>query len=270
MSLVVKKSGGIIDPANFKFKVLIFGLPGTGKTEWLSGAPDLGIAACETGIGKGLLTIAQKDLDYVEPSNLAELESFCNGSVFKEKQSLGLDSLSWMSKSFIREAALAIPRKSGDAQKRAQGVPELDDYQVMAEISRRLLAKLLDKDQNLVVTATEKDIKTDDGGLLYVPDLPGALALTCTAMFDFVFRLRTRQKFADRTKPETRYVERYLITQPDGMSTLAKCRSNEKGEPLLPREIVVNLKTGEGSFEWCRSKILEGYERGSKGLAKVV
>lgn len=257
--LEVKNSRNIIDPANFKFKVLIFGLPGTGKTEWLSSAPDIGVAACETGIGKGLLTIAQKGIEYVEPSNLAELEAFCNGAVFQKKQSLGLDSLSWMSKSFIREAALAIPRKSGDAQKRAQGVPELDDYQVMAEISRRLLAKLLDKSQNLVITATEKDIKTDDGGVMYVPDLPGALALTCTAMFDFVFRLRTRQKFADRTKPESRYVERYLVTQPDGLSTLAKCRSNDRGEPLLPREVVVDLKTGEGSFDWCLKKILAGY-----------
>lgn len=260
MSLVVKKSGGLIDPANFKFKVLIYGLPGTGKTEWMSSAPDIGVAACETGHGKGLLSVAQKDIDYVEPANLAELESFCNGSVFKTKASIGLDSLSWMSKTFIREAALAIPRKLGDAQKRAQGVPELDDYQVMAEISRRLLAKLLDGSQHLVVTATEKSIETPDG-IMYLPDLPGALALTCTAMFDFVLRLRTRQKFADRTKPESRYVERYLITQSDGTSTLAKCRPNNLTDPLLPKEVVVNPKTGEGTFEWCRNTILDGYRK---------
>jgi hypothetical protein len=259
LSLVVKKTRAIIDPANFKFKILLYGLPGIGKTEWLSTAPDIGIAACETGIGKGLLTIAQKDLEYVEPSNLAELESFCNASVFKDKQSIGLDSMSWMSKSFIREAALAIPRKQGDAQKRAQGVPEIDDYQVMAEISRRLLAKLLERNQHLIVTATEKSIDTADGGTMYVPDLPGALALTCTAMFDFVFRMRTRQKFADRTKPESRYVERYLVTQPDGLSTLAKCRPNNIEKALLPSEVVFDRRTGEGSFPWCLAKILEEY-----------
>lgn len=244
--------------------MLIFGLPGLGKTQWVSTAKDynLGVAACETGLGKGLLTVAQHDLEYIEPQNLAELEAFTNGAVFRDKGVIALDSLSYMSKSFIKDAALAIPRGKGDTQKRSQGVPELDDYQVMAEITRRLLAKLLDKDQHLIVTATEKDITNEaTGETLYVPDLPGALALTCTAMFDFVLRLRTRQQFRDRRDPNSRYVERYFITASDGKGTLAKCRSNEQGVPLLDSEEPFDLKTGAGGFPALLKKIVDGYFR---------
>lgn len=269
MSLQVKRSRALIDPEKFRFKVLIYGLAGSGKTEWLSSANEvgngLGVAACETGLGKGLLTVAQKDLEYVEPANLAELEAFANGAVFREKKTIALDSLSYMNKSFIKDAALAIPRRTGDTQKRSQGVPELDDYQVMSEIARRLLAKLLDRDQHLIVTALEKDIKNEaTGETLYVPDLPGALALTCTAMFDFVLRLRTRQAFKDRKDPSTRYVERYFITAHDGQGTVAKCRSNEHGQPLLDREEVFDLATGAGSFPALLKKILDGYRKETK------
>lgn len=265
MSLQVKKSRALIEPEKFKFKVLVYGLPGTGKTEWMSTSAStpggLGVAACETGLGKGLLSVAQKDIEYIEPQNLAELEAFTNGAVFKDKGVLALDSLSYMNKSFIKDAALAIPRKGGDTQKRAQGIPELDDYQVMAEIARRLLAKLLDKDQHLIVTATEKDIKNETTGeTLYVPDLPGALALTCTAMFDFVLRLRTRQQFKDRRDPSSRYVERYFISQSDGAGTLAKCRSNEAGVPLLAQEEVFEIG-GRGGFPFLLNKIMEGYKK---------
>lgn len=263
MSLTVKKSRESISPENFKMKALVFSLPGSGKTTWMSTANQLGlgVAACETGQGNGLLSVAQENLDYVEPQNLAELEAFCNGAVFKDKAVVCLDSLSYMVKSFIKDAALAIPRAGGNSPKRSQGVPELDDYGVMAEISRRLLAKLLARDQHLIVTALEKEGPSDNDGVsLFVPDLPGALALTCTAMFDFVFRLRTRQRFTNQRDPSTRYTERYLITQPDGLSTLAKCRSNDRGVPLLPKEVVFNLETGEGSFPWMLKKITEGYK----------
>jgi len=267
VSLTIRKTRALIDPARFKFKVLIYGLPGLGKTQWVSTANQfgMGVAACETGLGKGLLTVAQHDLEYIEPQNLAELEAFANGAVFKDKSVIVLDSLSYMSKSFIKDAALAIPRGKGDTQKRSQGVPELDDYQVMAEITHRLLAKLLDRDQHLIVTATEKDITNEaTGETLYVPDLPGALALTCTAMFDFVLRLRSRQQFRDRRDPNSRYVERYFITASDGKGTLAKCRSNEAGVPLLSPEEPFDLNTGAGSFPFMLDKILKGYKPAEK------
>lgn len=264
MPLTIRNSLALVDPAKFRFKVLVYGLSGSGKTSWMASAPNIGVIAAETGIGNGLLSVAQNNVDFVVPSNLPELEAITNGAVFRDKPTLGLDSISWMSKSFIKDAALAIPRGKGDTQKRSQGVPELDDYQVMSEITRRLLAKLLDKEQNLIVCATEKDITNESTGeTLYVPDLPGALALTCTAMFDFVFRLRTRQQFRDRRDPNSRYIERYLITQSDGKGTLAKCRSNEAGKPLLDPEEPFELD-GKGTFTYLFDKIINGYKSKEK------
>lgn len=268
MSLQVRNTKSLITRENFRMKVLCYGIPGVGKSEWLSGAPELGIAACETGLGKGLLTIAGKNIDFVEPSNVPEFEAIANGQIFKDKKSIGLDSLSYMNKSFIRDAALSIPRRGAETGKRAQGVPELDDYQVMAEMTRRITAKLLDQDKHVIVTATEKytgpDAETGQGETLILPDLPGAMALTCTAMFDFVFRLRTRQKLRDPKDPKSRYVERYFITQPDGQGTIAKCRSNLLGIPFLDKEEVFDLNDGRGSFMYMLNKILAQYPEGIK------
>lgn len=272
MSLIPQKTRALIDPAKFRFKVLIYSNAGLGKSEWLSGADSpkgsLGIVACETGHLKGQLTNAGKDVECVFPDNYSELEAIANGAVFKDKTALALDSLSYMNKSFIKDAALAIPRKGVDSAKRAQGVPELDDYGTMAEMARRVLAKLLAKDQHLIVTATEKTINpSEDNGVTettILPDLPGALAFTCTAMFDFVLRLRTRQKLRDPKDPKSRYVERYFLCQPDGQGSVVKCRSNEAGVPFLDREEVFDLTDGRGGFQYMLNKILTGYSKGKQ------
>lgn len=270
MSLIPQRIRALIDPAKFRFKVLLYSNGGLGKSEWLAGADEpkgsLGVVACETGHLRGQLTNAGKDLDCVFPDNYSELEQIANGAVFKDKTAIALDSLSYMNKSFIKDAALAIPRKGIDSAKRAQGVPELDDYGTMAEMARRVLAKLLARDQHLIVTATEKTITpSPENGLTettILPDLPGALAFTCTAMFDFVLRLKTRQKLKDPRDPKSRYVERFFICQPDGQGTIAKCRSNDIGVPFLDREEIFDLQTGAGSFQFMLNKILTGYGKG--------
>jgi len=273
LSLQIYRSRVLLDPAKFRFKVLLYGDAGLGKTEFLSGADDpkgaLGIVACETGHLKGQLSVAHKDIDMVFPDNLSELESVANGAIFKDKAAIGLDSLSYMNKSFIKDAALAIPRRGVDSPKRAQGVPELDDYGTMAEMSRRILAKLLAMDKHIIVTATQKIISPNPENpsvteTTILPDLPGALAFTCTAMFDFVLRLKTRQKLRDPKDAKSRYVERYWITQPDGQGTIAKCRSNEAGVPFLDREEVFDISDGRGTFPYFLKKILDNYQKGTK------
>jgi hypothetical protein len=275
MALQVKNSRDLIDPKNFKVKMLVYGLPGLGKTMFLSTAQQvgsLGIAACETGHGKGLLTIADAGIDYVEPVSYADFEGLCSGKVFSDKLVLCLDSLSSMTKTFIKDYALSIPRSGrGDSPKRMQGIPELDDYGTMGELTRRLTAKLLERDQHIIVTATERIDKPDptdgpEASFMIGPDLPGQMFLGSTAMFDFVLRLRGRPKLANEKDPKSRYTERYFITQPDGMGTIAKCRSNHLGVPLLDREEVFNLKTGQGTFPYLLKKIVDGYALGLEAV----
>lgn len=254
----------------FRFKVLLYGLPGVGKTSWLAGVPNIGIAACETGTGKGLLSVADRGLDFCEPTSLADFAAICSGSIFKDKAAVGLDSLSEMSRTFIKDAALSIPRKGFDSPKRSKGVPELDDYGVMAELTRKYLRGLLDLDKHVVVTATEKvqmpDAESGRGEYLVGPELPGQMFTGSAAMFDFVLRLRTRPKLRTPGDKKSQYIERYFITNSDGAGTIAKCRSNVTGKPLLDLEEIWDPATGRGSFQYLLDKILAGYA--AEGAAK--
>ena len=147
-----------------------------------------------------------------------------------------------------------MPRAKGESQKRALGVPELDDYGTMAELSRKLVQRLIDQPQHVIVTSGLKVDKpdADNGGETLVgPDLPGALFLGVTAMFDLVLCLRTRSVLRDPKDAKSRYTERYFLTENTG-GILAKNRLSvsEKGLSFLPTEVVFNKEKGTGTFSW--------------------
>lgn len=263
MAIQVSNAKALVRPDNLKLKILIYSPPGFGKTLWAGSAPNPGFAACETGHGGGLLTLAGQNIDYIEPTSVADLEAVANGLVFKDKDTIVLDSLSAMAMTFVKDAALAIPRTKGESLKRKQGVPELDDYGVMGEMTRRILNRLLDLDKHIIVTALEKiklpDPETGQGETIICPDLPGAMAVASTGMFDFVFRLRARQVMTKPGDAKSKVTQRYLLTANDGQGSIAKARSNKKGQSFLEKEIVIDLSSGAGLFPDILSKILAGY-----------
>lgn len=264
MSLIPKNSSDLIDPAKFRMKLLLCALPGTGKTEWVGTVPGVGVAACESGQGKGILTIASKGIPYVEPDNYKELESFCSGDVFKENSALAIDSISAMCRTFIKDYAINnFPRSRGETPKRRAGIPELDDYGTIGEVTRRLLAKLLSLDKHIIVTATLKlptEANPEEGREAQpaMPDLPGQLALASAAMFDAVLIMRTRPALRDAKDAKSRYTQRYLMTQ-GSEKWVAKSRLTANGKALLAEEEVFDLDTGQGTFPWLMEKILKGY-----------
>lgn len=262
MALQIQNSKKLISPENLKLKILLYALPGVGKTTWSATAPDPGFIACETGHGSGLMSVAEEGVDYVIPGNIQDLELVASGTIFKDKATLVGDSLSDMSRTFIKDYALSIPRKRGETEKRKAGVPELDDYGVMGEVTRRLVRKFLDMDKHIIFTATERyqqpDEDTPGSELLIGPDLPGQMFLGSTAMFDLVLRMRTRTKFRDPKDAKSRYTERYFITASTG-STIAKCRSSLNNQSLLPPEIPINYETGEGTFMYLLEMVQNRY-----------
>ena len=223
-----------------------------------------GIAACDKGTGSGLLPIADKGFEYIEPESLLDLEKFVKGEVFKDKKILALDNLSTMARTLVKEAALAIPRNS-DAVRRF-GVPDMKDYGVIAEIVRRILVTMIDAnpDKHILVFAHERydrPNETDAPGTesLVGPDLAGQLFLAAPSIFDFVFRLRLRTFLTNPADAKTKISQRYLQCAAQ-QGVLTKCRAHVEGKTVLTEEIV-DLKTGEGSFPSIVNKLVNAYTR---------
>jgi hypothetical protein len=263
LSLIEKNSKDLINPKTYKLKALIYAMPGTGKTEWVGTVPNVGIAACETGHGKGILTIASKGVRYVEPANIQEFTAFCQGEVFKDADALAIDSLSDMTKTFIKDYALSFVRKTGNTMKRASGVPEMDDYGVMGEVTRRLVRRLTEIDKHIIVTSTlrlprEADPEEGKDATPAGPDLPGQMYLGATAMFDLVLFLRTRNVLRDPKDAKSLYSQRFFTTV-TSEKAIAKSRHSIDGKPLLAPEEVFDLTTGQGTFPYILDKILKGY-----------
>lgn len=268
MALVIKSTRKIVDPKTFKWKVLLYALSGTGKTTWLKTVPNLGVAACETGEGNGLLPLADSDVEYVEPTSYQDFQAICSGQVFKDKDAIAIDSLTDMAQTFIKDYALQMT--AGGSARRQAGCPELQDYMVMGEVTRRLLRKLLDLDKHVIVTATMKFDKPNQdeaalvGGTTMIgPALPGQLFLGSTAMFDTVLCMRTRP-VAKEVAPgkKVRVNERYFITEQyetgNGLY-IAKSRNSVNNKALLDPEEVFDRDDGRGSFTFLLNKILKGY-----------
>src|SRR5208283_2228842 len=215
MAIQVRNSRGLIDPKTLRLKILLVAAPGFGKTSFLARTPNPIVGACETGHGSGLMSVAHLGIDYCLLDNYNDFEAFCSGTVGKDKETHGLDSLSAMVKTFIKDKALSMPRQKGESQKRAMGVPELDDFGTMGELTRKLIRKHLDQPQHIVDTCglriDKPDPENGQGEMLIGPDLSGQMFLGSTAMYDIVLIGRNRSVFRVPNDAKSRFNERYWL-----------------------------------------------------------
>jgi len=265
MALLIKKSQDLIDPENYRLKVLVSGLNGVGKTTFESTFPKLLVGACECGHGKGLASIAATPFDYVELNSYADLDSFMSGAQAGPYESRALDSLTDASSTLIKDKAISIPRQKGDTQKRSMGVPELDDYQVMGELTRKLVRKFIDLPKHVICTTGLRFEKPDENSVqgepLVGPNLPGQMFLGSTAMFDLVLQLRHRSVLADPKEAKSRYMQRYFITENQG-GVLAKNRlSVGGGKSFLPTEVIFDPSKNLGTFDYFFNSAIEAYKK---------
>ena len=185
-----------------------------GKTELASsldeftrkyrGKPTLFIAS-EVAEGGGTMTLNNKDIDYVMPSNWNDMETLLASLATNEYYGgIVLDNASDYVSRIVKPHALAFPAKERETGARTVGVPVRSDYQVMGECTRTQLNRLINLTnentperyrKDLIVTALQRE-KTDEQGNLQgiVPDLPGALADSVTAMFQSVLSIGVKQK----------------------------------------------------------------------------
>jgi hypothetical protein len=261
----IKNTRDLIQPDSMKLKVLLIGRSRVGKTTWAGSAPNPGIAACETGHGGGTLSLHKQGIDYFEPKSLEDLDALASGHVFRDKETIVLDSLSAMARTIIKDFAIKIPRRGASSPKREQGVPELDDYGVIAEITRRVLDALIGLPKHVVVTALEKTEKDENGSAIACgPDLPGQMFLAAPAMFDVCLYLKTRKAFRVANDPRSQYTQHYLMTKNDGFHVGGNRNNIDGKEILLPEEVFDNI-TGQGSFPYIYKKITDAYAGAKKG-----
>jgi hypothetical protein len=252
-------------PEKHRAKILIVGKTGVGKTRWAATAPDVGIAACETGVGNGSLTLAHiEGVLKADPQNFLDFRSICLDTFepFRKKQSIALDSLTYMTKSFVKDHCLANypPRNQKEAMRRQAGVPTGFDWADISDTTRTLLDKLLHQNKHIIVTALEKIEKDENGAPLFIgPDLPGQLFLGAPAMFDTVLYLKTRKILKDPRDPKSVYIQRYFVTGNDGLH-VGKDRNSSGAKSFLDPEEIFDLETGQGTFPYLYAKILAGHK----------
>lgn len=262
--ITIQNTRNLATAKGMKLKVLVIAKSRAGKTTFAAGAPNPGIAACETGHGAGLLSVASAGVDYFEARTMEELDALASGHIFKDKESLVLDSLSAMARTLVKDFTLKIPRRGANSPKREQGVPELDDYGVMAEIVRRTLNALLGLDKHIIVTALERTEKDENGAAIACgPDLPGQMFLAAPAMFDLVLYLKVRKAFRVPGDPRSAYTERFFITQNDGFH-IGGDRNNINGRAILKPEEIFDPLSGRGTFNDLYKRIVDAYAAVSK------
>lgn len=265
LPIELKNSRSLVSPNSLKWKLLLVGKPGVGKTTFLSGVPGVFIAACETGHGSGLLSAAHSSVpfDFCEPKSFTDFRSICLNTFepAQKNEAVALDSLSAMTKTFIKDHVLATfpSRNQKEAMRRQAGVMTGFDYGDVADVTRTLVQQLLQQPRHVIVTCTEKAEKDDNGVIVSIgPDLPGQLALGAPAMFDTVLYLKARKRLRDPRDPKSVYDERYFVTSNDGLH-IAKDRNSTGGKSFLDREEVFDIEKGSGTFTTLFNKILAGH-----------
>lgn len=207
--------------------------------------------------------MAHRGVNYVEPSNFVDFRSICLNTFdkFQPLESIGLDSLTAMTRTFIKDHVLAnFPAKnSREALRRQAGVPVGFDYGDIAAVTQALLSQLINLPKNIVVTALEKATKNDDGVITSIgPDLPGQLSDGAPAMFDSVLYLKVRKVLRDPKDPRSVFFERYFVTGNDGFH-IGKDRNSDKFKSFLSPEEVFDPERQLGTFPILFDKILAGH-----------
>ena len=239
-NLEIRNTRDLIGP-DTRICTLLYSPAKFGKTELASslseittkyrGKPCL-VIACEVAEGGGTMSISRKGLDYVTPSNFNEMEGLIAQLATDETYGgVILDNATDYVIRIVRPHALKFPAKERVLGAREVGVPVRSDYQVMAEVARQHLNKLVSLTnkniperyrKDLIVTALEKERTDDEGNLTSItPDFPGALANVATALFQSVVSIKIKQKVvpdpAGKPGATKRQSSRLLHVKADGL-----------------------------------------------------
>ena len=160
-------------PQDHKIKALIYGPSGAGKTVF-TGTADKAIYASAEG---GLLSIADKNPDYVEVKSLKDLTDL-HSYLLNQKhdyETVVIDSITEINEIIKTQ----IEKKAGHSM-------QLQDWGELAKVLRTIFRQFRDLPMNVILVAQEAYITDEDKIRKIVPSLNGKAATEIAYFMDIV------------------------------------------------------------------------------------
>lgn len=202
-----------------KIKLLLYGLPGSGKTTMAATAQDHPVLAPVLFLSfeAGLLSIAERgDIDYVGIESMEDVEEIfeaLRGGIngFAKYNTIVIDSGSELyTRALLEATASSTARDNSRGRERTLDDVQLEDYGRASRQTYRIFRAMRDLPLNLIVTAHAKfnyaqgaDRRSSEP-VEVVPAFSGQLATQLMGIFDFVHYLYVADD------------ERYLLTRETG------------------------------------------------------
>lgn len=175
-------------------KILVYGMPGTGKTVFTATAPNPLIVDVEKGSHSINNHPELRHVQALEFKSIFQVEQLINFLGAKEPaldayETIVIDSYSELQKRDLDEIVRVEAAKDAARNKY---LPIGADYNVNTEHMRQIASALRDLDRHIIVTCHVKEEKDDTTGRLLVrPNLTPKLAGTLAGIFDVVGYMST-------------------------------------------------------------------------------
>lgn len=175
-------------------KILVYGMPGTGKTVFSATAPGPLIVDVEKGAHSINNHPELRSAMALEFKSIFQVEQLIGFLTAKEPaldqyETIVIDSFSELQKRDLDEVVRAEAAKDAARNKY---LPIGADYNVNTEHMRQIASALRDLDRHIIVTCHVKEEKDDTTGRLLVrPNLTPKLASTLAGIFDVVGYMST-------------------------------------------------------------------------------
>lgn len=170
-------------------KILVYGMPGVGKTVFTATAPKPLIIDIENGAHSINNHPELKDAQALEFKSIFQVEQLIKylgdrAPQLDDFETVVVDSFSELQKRDLDEIVRAEAAKDSARNKY---LPIGPDYNVNTEHMRQIASALRDLDRHIIVTCHVKEEKDDNTGRLLVrPNLTPKLAGTLAGIFDVV------------------------------------------------------------------------------------
>ena len=197
------------DVAPKRMTVLVYGMPGAGKTHFAGTFPK----PLFLDMRGGLETVRKKKVAYYRPKTIAEIISFANPETLKDFRTIVLDHLTEMTRLLMADILAVSGREHA----------QLQDWGMLLERIRRIVVTFTDPEllpDHHVVFIAEEHYKQDEatGALIGGPAVDGKMFGQIGSWFDCVFHIH------NTFNPSTKTRERFLQTEPDSIYKQIKSR----------------------------------------------